>query len=232
VLDGEIIQALADGGLPQQLAGATAALQAQLLQITQEMQSLKSEMYSEQNGMMSQLTQISERAKELDINGGGVGGGGHGVGGGYGDGGGDIGNSSSMSSVSSRDRIRRDGSHAGRGSFFRERPLSLRRPMEHEERRSSEGRPRSSRGGRRVEFTPDTHDPIPMRSRGVARSRPAAQPGWTPYMVGFVLLSIGPLRPLLYELVATLPKLLGEISATVMGGGWFQREEELAWYEQ
>ena len=99
--------------------------------------------------------------------------------------------------------------------------------------KSIPGAARGSGERRRVEFTPDTHDPIPMRQRGgITRSRqPPQQAGWTPYIVGFCLLCIGPLRPLVWELITTVPKLLGDVS---IGDplAWFQAQEEPAWYEQ
>ena len=62
VLDGDIMQTLASGDLPQQLAGMTSALQEQLLSITQEMNKLKGELYSEQGGLAAKLNDLAERA--------------------------------------------------------------------------------------------------------------------------------------------------------------------------
>ena len=58
----DVMQALAAGDLPQQLAGMTSALQEQLLTITEEMNRLKSELYSEQGGLAAKLNDIAERA--------------------------------------------------------------------------------------------------------------------------------------------------------------------------
>ena len=64
-VDGEIMQALASGDLPNQLAGMTSALQEQLLSITQEMNKLKSELYSEQGGLAP--LEATEQAGLLQI---------------------------------------------------------------------------------------------------------------------------------------------------------------------
>jgi hypothetical protein len=88
-----------------------------------------------------------------------------------------------------------------------------------------------------------------MRQRGgLTRSRqPPPEAGWTPYIIGFFILCFGPLRPLVLELVTTVPSLLrgssedqGEdVTFTFTGEdgswsprNWFQAQEEPAWYEQ
>mmetsp|Transcript_35538 Transcript_35538/g.93279 ORF Transcript_35538/g.93279 Transcript_35538/m.93279 type:complete len:212 (-) Transcript_35538:301-936(-) len=201
VLDGELLQSIADGELPKQLAGATAALQEQLAAITREMQTLKSEMYSEQHGLTAQLSEIAQRAQDLQ------GGGDH--------------VTSSVAAPTLRGRPGRPLEGDGK-------PSGSRTVMANE----LDARPSSGAQRRRVEFTPDTHDPVPMRQRGgLARVRPVAQsqPGWTPYIIGFGLMCIGPLRPLVYELFKSLPSLLSGLASWLMSGGG---EEELAWYEQ
>lgn len=59
---GDIMQALAGGDLPNQLAGMTSALQEQLLAISQEMNKLKDELYSEQGGLTSKLNDLQKAA--------------------------------------------------------------------------------------------------------------------------------------------------------------------------
>ena len=79
--------------------------------------------------------------------------------------------------------------------------------------------------GRRVEFAPGTTDPMPMRER--YRQGGARQQKWMPYIVGFVVLCIGPMRPLLWQLLKSLASELPQL--------WHGRtgeEEELAWYDQ
>ena len=170
--------------------------------ITREMQNLKSEIYSEQNGLSAQLQSIAQRAEELD--------GGRG------------------SSCGGSDQ-RGGGPASAAGGGLRERPASRCPSGAGKERRTSgtapsgvEAPPRRAEAAprRRVEFTPDTHDPVPMRQRrGLTRSQPVPQPSWTPYVVGFTLLCLGPLRPLLYDLFTTVPKLLAEGGVPAAGGG-------------
>jgi hypothetical protein len=79
-----------------------------------------------------------------------------------------------------------------------------------------------------------------MRQRGgLTRSRqPPPEAGWTPYIIGFFILCFGPLRPLVLELVTTVPSLLRGSSEDQGEDGswspwnWFQAQEEPAWYEQ
>lgn len=271
---GDVMQAL---GVPEQLAGATAALQEQLLMITREMQNLKKEMYSEQSGLTAQLASISQRAAQLD--GGGVA---------TRNGGSDQGHfgqgrdeetrararappgrspqpgaaadarSSSGACAPSRvvNGVTRD-SCGSSSSGLRERLPTRHREEEDDDdelptsahRPGGGGQSTGAARGRRVEFTPDTHDPIPMRQRGgLTRSRqPPPEAGWTPYIIGFFILCFGPLRPLVLELVTTVPSLLrgssedqGEdVTFTFTGEdgswsprNWFQAQEEPAWYEQ
>ena len=70
VMGDDIMQTLASGELPNQLAGATAALQEQLLAITQEMSKLKSEIYSEQGGLAEKLGVLAQQAHALEPKGG------------------------------------------------------------------------------------------------------------------------------------------------------------------
>ena len=159
------------------------------------MQTLKSEMCSEQSGLTAQLSDIAQRAQQLDMDG-------------------------TEGSRAGSGASRAGPSRGGAGAAIRERPAA----------RAPQGK--ATTPGRRVEFTPDTTDPIPMRQRGgLTRSRPApSEPSWTPYLIGFCLLCIGPLRPLLYELVKAVPALLGDALGGAWGGG--SREQDLPWYEQ
>ena len=260
-LYGDVMQAL---GVPEQLAGATAALQEQLLMITREMQNLKKEMYSEQGGLTAQLASISQRTAQLDV--GGVA---------ARNGGSDQGHFGRGRDEEARARARaphgrspqpgaaadapsgsgacapsRVANGAARGSCgscssgLRERLPTRHREEEEEDDELPTSAHRSGGGGhstgaargRRVEFTPDTHDPIPMRQRGgLTRSRqPPPEAGWSPYIIGFFILCFGPLRPLVLEFVTTVPSLLRGSSedGSWSPWTWLQAQEEPAWYEQ
>ena len=59
-----------------------------------------------------------------------------------------------------------------------------------------------------------------MRQR-YGRAEPP-RPGWTPYLIGFCVVCIGPMRPLIWEMLSGLMALIrGE-----------QTEQEPAWYDQ
>ena len=88
------------------------------------------------------------------------------------------------------------------------------------------------RTGRRVEFTPDTRRDLnrdststPRRGVGRMQRQPPPQP-WTPYIVGFCMLCVGPMRPLLYELFSLLYAQFEEL---VYGS---PEEQETPWYDQ
>ena len=55
--------------------------------------------------------------------------------------------------------------------------------------------------GRRVNFAPGTPDPTPMRQR---YGRPDPRPGWTPYIIGFCVVCLGPMRPLIFDILRYL----------------------------
>lgn len=195
-LDGDLMQAVAGGELQEQLAGATQLLQEQLMSITQEMNRLKSEIYSEQGSLNDRLGELTAAAAGLDPGAGAEQ-----------RGGGTLGSCSNASSSGAQQ--------------LRSRPPPARKA-------SSEPRPtpRARETDRRVEFAPGTRDPVPMRDRYMGRApmQPPPQP-WAPYIVGFVLLCIGPLRPIVWELLSTLWSWL---SQQLWGGAV---EEELAWYD-
>jgi hypothetical protein len=219
VLDGDVMQALADGNLPEQLADATSALQEQLLAITQEMQKLKSDLYSEQGGLAAKLTELTEQAGMLHGDGAasspaqidehtGLGSSGCGRPGAC--------SSGSMEGSSSHDAA----------PAIRARPAAKAKPPS--DACSGNGRARPTReSGRRVEFAPGTQDPLPMRERYGYGQAPLRQPqqGWTPYVVGFCLLCLGPLRPLVWELVTTI------LATVPMFWQKAAVEQDLPWYD-
>ena len=64
------------------------------------------------------------------------------------------------------------------------------------------------------------------------RTQVAQNPGWTPYLIGLTLVTIGPLRPLLWELLkliwaALRPMIFGD--ADEDGG---PADDGLAWWDQ
>ena len=65
-----------------------------------------------------------------------------------------------------------------------------------------------------------------MRDRVRRPPLRAQQPSWTPYFVGFIVLCLGPMRPLMWE-VLTL--LWGQVSP-LWGGG--ASVDETAWYDE
>ena len=231
-LDGDIMQALADGGLQEQLAGATSALQQQLLSITEEMNRLKSEIYSEQGSLAARLGELTERAADLEpaaaasreakaseARTGGLGS--RGVAGGC---------SNSARSVSGGGDGRAGaggGGGGGGGSACGNRGLRARPPACRDPTKQVSGTP-SQRGSRRVEFAPGTQDPLPMRDRMRQPPMRAQQPGWAPYVVGFIVLCLGPMRPLMWE-VLTL--LWGQVSQLI-GGERLDDGEPAAWYDE
>ena len=91
--------------------------------------------------------------------------------------------------------------------------------------------------GRRVEFSSDTGNPtreMPHHRAGRQQmGRRQAEQSWTPYIVGFCMLCLGPMRPLLLELISTIYGEVGKLVWPLLGGsGSFGEEEEVAWYDQ
>ena len=203
MLDGDLLQAVADGRLPEQLAGATSALHEQLAAITREMQSLKAEIHSEQSGLTAQINELARGVGSLDR---------------------DDHANPSRASV----QLRTDRSHVTDSDSLKVREqLRPARRLRDESDRHEKPTPRSA-SERRVEFSPSTRDPMPMHQRAALRDRrPQQQPGWMPYIVGFCIVCMGPLRPLLYDAITTLPGLLWQVWSSSL-----QQEEELPWYDQ
>ena len=191
----------------------------ELMAITQEMSRLKSEIYSEQGGLAEKLTELTKQAGALD---------------------GAVGNGSSGSSAGSY-ASGGGGSGGGGGNSGLRRPnpnpnpnpnLGLRArgrdgAVDRPERavvppRRDEDRSRTA--GRRVEFAPGTPDPMPMRQR---YRREEARQGWTPYMIGVCVVCVGPLRPILMELLSYLyTALINYVN------GQSDEDDEPAWYDQ
>lgn len=93
--------------------------------------------------------------------------------------------------------------------------------------------PRADSDERRVEWAPGTKEGPPARGPSTRRiprtgnnyAPPAQAPQpWTPYVVGFCLLCIGPLRPLVWELV-------GSLWAAIMPEAVQPQPEEVPWYD-
>lgn len=191
----EALKALAEAGLPEQLAGMTQSLQAQLAAITQEMNALKGELYSEQGGLASKLAELSQRAGDLDA-----------------------GSASASTAANPPNDFSAKPSPA---ASERREPSGL--------KPSIRNRPA---GTRQVEWEPGTRDPLPRRPMGRAmpprRQPPQQAASWTPYIVGFTVLCIGPMRPLVWELVSQLYALVSE----ALPWSNAMSEPEVPWYDQ
>ena len=211
-LDGDVMQQLADGRLPEQLAGATTMLQEQLKMISEEMNKLKSELYSEQGGLAEKLTEITRQASTLEGNAPSRGACGGARGNGY-----DSGSTS--------------GGDSG-GLRSRPRP-AISQPRDEGERfDAADGRPTDPK--RRVEFTSDTGNPtreIPHHRAGrMMQQRRQAEASWTPYIVGFCMLCLGPMRPLLLDVLSLLwSSVVGFVPFI---GERVGAEEDVPWYDQ
>ena len=81
-----------------------------------------------------------------------------------------------------------------------------------------------------VEWAPGTKDGPPRMGPSTRRMSPRGargqpEPGWTPYIIGFCVLCIGPLRPLMWDVL----KLLWH---AIMPAAVTEEEEVIAWYDQ
>ncbi len=246
---GEASQDAADGNErdapaldPAMVAGMTEELAMALNGIKDEMNRLKAELYSEDGGLgglSAQLDELRAQAGSLvgdepSSPGGAVAGGTSASGcGGVGAAGGSACSSSGRKSAIRQELRERRAAQAGSA-----RPDTAPSAASSAAGASAGGAPTSgsacrgsrsgSRTGRRVEFEPGTPDPAPQaqlrrRWRGGAR-RPPPQAGWSPYIVCFVLICLGPLRPLLLQIAS-------EGLATFRE--WRERRggTELAWFD-
>lgn len=182
----------------------TTALQEQLLTITQEMNKLKTELYSEQGGLAEKLNDLTARAAQVEESRGGGGGGARSAPPGRDCGG------PSASTCYNR------GAGEARGA-----PSSMRGG------RGGGGEERQA--GRQVDWAPGTRDRTRENRRGMMPQR-RQDNSWTPYIIGLTLITIGPLRPLLLELLSFLYRELYPLVLGIPGGG--DDDGEPAWYDQ
>lgn len=176
------------------LAGATADIATQLKSITDEMNRLKSELYSSDGGLGS-ITQELEKIKQQAAVG-----------------------------MKGPDM----GPGAGGGGC---RPRPSTRPAERGSTCCSSGR--ESLHGQAESSAYGDHNPWLDRDRvsghgeGSPRRRPRPPPqpqptSWVPYIVGALILFLGPLRPLLWG-------LLKDLASDLLPAGV---QNEPAWYDQ
>ena len=164
-IDGEISAQLGEE-MQAQLAGMTSALQEQLQTIVAEMNNLKSELYSEQGGLAAKLEELTEKATALD--------------------GGSSPPQRQQPQLTQRPRPRQAASSSAAASSS----------SDHTMRAPAPGDAARLQQRRSVEFAPGTKEGPPARGPSNRRMAPrGAQPGWTPYLVGFILLCLGPMRP-------------------------------------
>lgn len=197
-LDGELMQALSSGELPQQLASMTTALQEQLKSITEEMNRLKGEIYDEQGGIAEKLGRLTDELAHEESEQ----------------------RRPPLPSQQQQPWPHRsplasmagdDGQGGGRG-----RVLHQRRP---------DARNKGALGGgRRVDVAAGTNTTTRMSRHDRLMETRRQELSWTPYFIGFTLVCIGPLRPLLFELA-------GFVWQRVVGS---PREavEDVPWYDQ
>jgi hypothetical protein len=192
-LDGELLAQISNGDLPNQLADMTSALQEQLQAITSEMNRLKRDINSEQGGLAARLGALSERVTTEASD-------------------------SSKNPASSVEKLAPDRRRSGAALSCEQRPRST----------GTGTGTGAGTGGKRIEWAPGTASTDGMSRRDQQRQMRAAgqearaRLGWTPYLVGVGLVCLGPLRPLVWELL----KQLWEMATRK------RIEEEPAWYDQ
>lgn len=197
-LDGELMQALSSGELPQQLASMTTALQEQLKSITEEMNRLKGEIYDEQGGIAEKLGRLTEELAHEQSE------------------------QRRPPPLSQQQQpwphrsppagMAGDGGQdGGCGSVLHQRRPGAR----------NEG---ALGGSRRVDFAAGTNTTSRMSRRDRLMETRRQELSWTPYLIGFTLVCIGPLRPLLIELA-------GFVWQRAVGSPR-EAEDDVPWYDQ